>query len=143
MITNIIVKNNQFVVYINIEGNLETEVFNIETTVEEIKSWMLSRKEHYYNLNLQKEEILNQINNSDNHIIRVHMYQLLTVLSNKGILSQVEAIIEQAPLEVQFAWNRADMVRRDSPTVNQLLQVLGLSQEEGNEIFKTASELKL
>jgi hypothetical protein len=55
----------------------------------------------------------------------------------------VEGIISEQPKEVQLAWENANTVRRNSPTVAGLAQAMEYSDETLDTIFKQADEVEL
>jgi hypothetical protein len=74
---------------------------------------------------------------------KTDLYKLKIVLDNMGDLEDVESIISQQPKGVQLAWENANSIRRNSPTVAGLAQVMGYSDETLDTIFKQADEVKL
>jgi len=74
---------------------------------------------------------------------KVDLYKLKIILDNMGDLDAVEGIIAQQPKGVQLAWENANTVRRNSPTVAGLAQAMEYSDETLDTIFKQADEVEL
>jgi len=74
---------------------------------------------------------------------KVDLYKLKIILDTMGDLETVEGIISEQPKEVQLAWENANTVRRNSPTVAGLAQAMEYSDETLDTIFKQADEVEL
>ena len=73
----------------------------------------------------------------------VFMRQARLALLEVGLLSNVEGIINTLPepfkSEVKIEWEYATEVRRDWPTLNQITQYLGLTEEYVDNLFILAA----
>lgn len=74
---------------------------------------------------------------------RVRTWQLKAILDEDNLLETVEGIVAQSPKAVQLAWEHAPDVMRTSKAVNQILQALELTPEQGDDIFKRANLLEI
>jgi hypothetical protein len=74
---------------------------------------------------------------------KTDLYKLKIILDTMGDLEAVEGIIAQQPKGVQLAWENANTVRRNSPTVAGLAQAMEYSDETLDTIFKQADEVEL
>jgi hypothetical protein len=74
---------------------------------------------------------------------KTDLYKLKIVLDTMGDLEAVEGIISQQPKGVQLAWDNANSIRRNSPTVAGLAQAMEYSDEQLDTIFKQADEVEL
>jgi len=74
---------------------------------------------------------------------KTDLYKLKIVLDTMGDLEAVEGIISQQSKGVQLAWDNANSIRRNSPTVVTLAQAMEYSDEQLDTIFKQADEVKL
>lgn len=70
---------------------------------------------------------------------RVTPYQARKALSDAGIRQQVEAAVAASPLEVQDAWEYATTVERNSPMIAALAAGLGLTDNQVDELFRSAA----
>jgi len=86
-----------------------------------------------------EEEVLEQWRKS----FKVDLYKLKIVLDNMGDLTTIEGIISQQPKGVQLAWENANTVLRNSPTVAGLAQAMSYSEEQLDQIFKQADQIEL
>jgi hypothetical protein len=86
-----------------------------------------------------EEELLEQWRST----FKTDLYKLKIVLDTMGDLEDVESIIAQQPKGVQLAWENANSIRRNSPTVAGLAQAMEYSDETLDTIFKQADEVKL
>jgi hypothetical protein len=74
---------------------------------------------------------------------KVDLYKLKIILDSMGDFEAVEGIILQQPKGVQLAWDNANSIRRNSPTVAGLAQAMEYSPEQLDTIFKQADEVEL
>ncbi len=74
---------------------------------------------------------------------KTDLYKLKIVLDNMGDLDAVEGTISQQSKGVQLAWDNANLIRRNSPTVLALAQAMEYSDEQLDTIFKQADEVNL
>ena len=71
----------------------------------------------------------------------VSRFQARAALLGAGLLASIEAAIAQADPVAQLAWSDAQEFRRDSPTVLAISAGLGLTDEQLDELFRTASTI--
>jgi hypothetical protein len=81
-----------------------------------------------------------------NTIVQITMRQFKLALLNQGLLSSVNATIDQISDEitretVRIEWQYATVVKKNSEWVNTLLTGLNLSPEECDSLFIEASTL--
>lgn len=74
---------------------------------------------------------------------RVRTWKLKVILDEDNLLETVETKIAQSSKTVQLAWKHAPDVMRSSQAVNQILQALGLTPEQGDDIFIRAKQLEI
>lgn len=61
-ITNIVVEKGLFRAYLTLEdGNVETRLFPVEATVEDISGWKNERIQFYNELEIKAEELRNNL----------------------------------------------------------------------------------
>lgn len=72
----------------------------------------------------------------------VSPFQAKTALEAAGLLTQVEAIIALADPTTQRAWDEAVEFKRASPTINGLSAQLGLTDEQVDDLFRTAAGIE-
>lgn len=74
----------------------------------------------------------------------VSRFQGRTALLRAGYLDAVEAYMAapSTPRETKIAWEDAQDWERNSPTVLAMLQLLGLSASQGDQLFITAKGIK-
>ena len=70
---------------------------------------------------------------------KVHMRQARLALLKTGLLDKVDALIALQPREVIIAWEYAVTVERNNPLVVQVMQVLEVSDEEIDALFRLAA----
>lgn len=73
----------------------------------------------------------------------VSAFQARAALSRAGLLGYVNTLMDDpsTPEEAVLAWEYATEFRRDSPTVEAFSSLLGLSEEEVDSLFRTASTI--
>lgn len=71
----------------------------------------------------------------------VSRFQARAALHLAGLLAAAEAAVAQADAITQLAWKDAIEFRRDSPALNGLAAGLGLTSEQLDELFVTASRI--
>jgi hypothetical protein len=76
-------------------------------------------------------------------IFKTELYKLKIVLDIMGDLQAVEDIISHQPKGVQLAWDNANQIRRNSPTVAGIAKTMKYSNQTLDTIFKQAYEVKL
>lgn len=71
----------------------------------------------------------------------VSRFQALAALMQAGLLENVEAYMAQEGTDafVKLAWHEAQEFRQDSPTVVGLQTILGLTDEQLEDLFKFAA----
>lgn len=74
---------------------------------------------------------------------KVDLYKLKIVLDQMGDLDPIETIIASQSKGVQLAWQNANTVRRDSPTVAGLAQEMSYTESQLDDIFKQADQIQL
>ncbi|XVJ69953.1 MAG: hypothetical protein HEQ39_10045 [Rhizobacter sp.] len=74
----------------------------------------------------------------------VSAFQGAMALHQSGLLSTVQAYMDSqaASIEAKLAWQRAGDWERNSPTVLAMLQLLGLSAAQGDQLFIAAKGIK-
>lgn len=71
----------------------------------------------------------------------VSRFQARAALMDAGLLADAEiAVSSMGPLE-QLAWSEATEWRRDSPTIAAMSDLLGLTSEQVDELFISASKI--
>lgn len=77
------------------------------------------------------------------HVIptSVSPYQARVALHNAELLSAVEATISKAPVPAQIAWEYATVFDRHSPFIEALAPLLGLTEQQIDELFVAASKV--
>lgn len=68
-------------------------------------------------------------------------FQAKAALHSAGLLPAVEAAIAQADPVTQLAWAEAVEYRRNSPTILALAAALELSDEQVDDLFRTAMQI--
>lgn len=73
----------------------------------------------------------------------VSRLQARIALYNSGLLAQIEEYMSlpETPFITKLAWNEALVFRRDSPLVSQLAALIGLTSDQLDELFVTASQI--
>ena len=71
----------------------------------------------------------------------VTRFQARAALHMAGMLDDAEAAIAEAHPLSRIAWEHANVYRRDSPTLISIGQQLGLSEDDMDELFKTAASI--
>jgi len=122
----------------------ETELLNSEREylIDIIISFQL---DNYFKGKLAYPLVVNQVNGVPTE---VKLWQLRSQLAILGMESMVTSALNSLPettdVEKEFkfkalnAWERADNVYRMSPTVSILQQLLGLTNQQVDDIFKIA-----
>ena len=72
----------------------------------------------------------------------VTRFQARAALAASGLLPSVEAAIASADQFTQIAWADAQEFRRESPTMNALAGVLGLSSAQLDDLFRQAATIE-
>ena len=77
----------------------------------------------------------------------VAMFRIRLVLDELGLIPTIEAAIESLPEAMQrkarISWEYGNVIDRYSPIVGMIQQVCQLSDEQADEIFRTAEGLEL
>ena len=73
--------------------------------------------------------------------LSVTRFQARAALHMAGLLDDAEAAIAEAHQLSRIAWEHANVYRRDSPTLISIGQQLGLSEDDMDELFKTAASI--
>lgn len=76
-------------------------------------------------------------------LVKVELYKLKIILDQMGDLDTIETIIASKSKGVQLAWQNANTVRRNSPTVAGLAQEMGYTELQLDDIFKNANAIEL
>ncbi|MFC7067469.1 hypothetical protein [Brucella rhizosphaerae] len=71
----------------------------------------------------------------------VSRFQARAALFAAGLLPQVENAISEAEPLVQMAWSDAQEFRRDSPTILALANVIGLTENQVDQLFTEAFQI--
>lgn len=71
----------------------------------------------------------------------VSRFQAKAALHQAGLLADAEAAIAAADYIAQIAWSDAAEWRRDSPTIAALAATLGLTDEQVDQLFITATQI--
>ena len=72
----------------------------------------------------------------------VTRFQARAALAMAGLLDGVETAVAASPnLLARLAWADAQSFERQSPTIASLAAILGLSNEQIDELFQTAAEI--
>ncbi len=76
--------------------------------------------------------------------VSVERYQARVALYNAGLLDQVESIMDDESTDIvaREAWMGASVIRRDSVIVAAIGSILGLTEEQKDELFIAASKIK-
>lgn len=74
-------------------------------------------------------------------INEVTMRQARLALFQSGLLSQVQATIDEIGGTAAIEWEYATVIQKDSPLVSALSAALGLSQTQVDELFELAHTL--
>lgn len=69
-------------------------------------------------------------------------FQAKAALHLAGLLSAVEAAIAQADPVTQIAWAEAVEYRRNSPTILALAGALEMTDEQVDDLFRTAMQIE-
>jgi len=72
----------------------------------------------------------------------ISRFQARAALHQAGYLEQVQTAIESADPIVKMAWEDATEFRRNSPTVLTFAETLGLTDEQLDEMFRTAAQIE-
>jgi len=98
--------------------------------------WFESENEAYFHFNVQPSDRPWSISPLQ---ARIALHR--TVKNGSTLLSQVESFMVAAPVEVKIAWEKATEFRRNSPTLLALAQVLGLTDQELDDLFVLAHSI--
>lgn len=71
----------------------------------------------------------------------VSPYQARCALHAAGLLPAVEATIANADVPAQIAWEYATVFERHSPFIDALAPMLGLTEEQIDDLFLAASQV--
>lgn len=74
---------------------------------------------------------------------KVRTWQLKAILDEDSLLETVEGMVAQSSKAVQLAFEHAPDVQRKSNAVNQILEALQFTPEQGDEIFKRAKQIEI
>jgi hypothetical protein len=69
--------------------------------------------------------------------------QARLALLGAGLLSQVEAIVASADAATRIAWDNANVIERNSPTVAALSAALGLTSAQLDALFTAAAAIRV
>jgi len=106
--------------------------------------WLKNEGQIYEDTVLYTYRTLHEITLEDwRSTFKTDLYKLKIVLDTMGDLEAVEGIISEQPKGVQLAWDNANSIRRNSPTVAGLAQAMEYSDKTLDTIFKQADEVKL
>jgi len=72
----------------------------------------------------------------------ISRFQARAALHQAGYLAQMQTAIESADPIVKMAWEDATEFRRNSPTVLAFAETLGLTDEQLDEMFRTAAQIE-
>lgn len=72
---------------------------------------------------------------------QVTMFQCRAILSQMGILSQVDSAMQAAGGDALLAWEYAGTVHRQSPLVNSMATQLSLTSDQVDQMFIQASTI--
>lgn len=72
----------------------------------------------------------------------VSRFQAFAAMDAAGVLDQAEQAVAQAGRLAQLAWANAQEFRRESPTVLQLGQALGLTDKQLDDLFIAAASIE-
>lgn len=72
----------------------------------------------------------------------VSRFQARAALMQAGLLDQAEAAVLQAGPLAQLAWADAQEFRRNSPTINSLAALVGLTEAQIDALFISASQIE-
>lgn len=73
--------------------------------------------------------------------MRCSRFQARAALHVAGLLAQVEAAVAAADPLVQIAWADAVEFYRDSPTIAALQGAVGLTDEQVDDLFRSAAQI--
>jgi len=74
---------------------------------------------------------------------KVSALQARLALANIGLLDSVQSIISGSPQNIQLAWEYAIEFQRNSPTILALASELGLSEEQLDDLFIAAVQIRI
>ena len=69
-------------------------------------------------------------------------FQAKAALHQAGLMDAVNAAMVDADPVAQIAWAEAVEFRRNSPTINALAVSLGLTDEQLDDLFRTAMQIE-
>lgn len=72
----------------------------------------------------------------------VSRFQARAALHGAGLLSAVETAVANADPITQLAWTDAQEFRRNSPTIAALAEIVGLTDEQIDNLFITAGQIR-
>ncbi len=70
-------------------------------------------------------------------------YKMLIAMKQADLLTAVEALVAQAPEEIQVAWGHAGTFRRTSPAVAAIGAALNLTSGEIDDLFRFAETVQI
>ena len=137
-VVNVIEANSSFIpLIINNYDHIEP----LDTTLEQYLGvgigWLWTKERGFYSLDILPQEPINPVPQM------VFMRQARLALLEVGLLDNIEQIINLMPeplkSEARIEWEYAAEVRRDWPTLNQIVDHLNLTSEYVDELFILAS----
>ena len=137
-VVNVIEANSSFIpLIINNYDHIEP----LDTTLEQYLGvgigWLWTKERGFYSLDILPQEPINPVPQI------VFMRQARLALLEVGLLDNIEQIINLLPeplkSEARIEWEYATEVRRDWPTLNQIVDHLNLTSEYVDELFILAS----
>lgn len=70
--------------------------------------------------------------------MRCSRFQARAALHDAGLLEQAETAVQEAGGRTQIAWADATEFRRDSPTIASIADAMGLTDEQVDDLFRSA-----
>ena len=95
---------------------------------------------HYIAVDYTSEELAIMLNNWREQAICTP-FQGRVALSNAGLLTQVQTAINAADEKTKLAWEYATEWRRNSPMITELGAALSLSDQQIDDLFKSAAQI--
>lgn len=137
-VVNVIEANSSFIpLIINNYDHIEPLDTTLEQSLGVGIGWLWTKERGFYSLDILPQEPINPVPQI------VFMRQARLALLEVGLLDNIEQIINllQEPLksEARIEWEYAAEVRRDWPTLNQIVDHLNLTSEYVDELFILAS----
>jgi len=71
----------------------------------------------------------------------ISAWQMRKALTATGLRDQIEAAVEAAPQEIKDAWQYAATFDRHHPLIVQMVQLMGLSDEQVDAVFALGAAL--